>query len=213
MEGLYGLGYRRMTHPDTAPSVRWHEVTIPVRELVGRVGRWIIGTIVIVALPFGVVNGWTSLIPPPLGAVFLGDVAIGVLILIGVYTLSIPVHEGLHALGMIVTGTPASAISFGAKLRQGIVYIHCDRPMSLRSYRFTLLLPVAVTGVLPAVVSVAVGSQWIAVYSALMIVSAVGDMEMVWRLRRLPGETLVRDHPDELGCEIQLVREVEGAES
>lgn len=190
----------------------WHEVTIPVRELVGRLGPWIIGTMLVVAVPFAVVNGWGSLVPPPLGADFLGDVALGVLILIGVYTLSVPVHEGLHALGMIATGTPTSSITFGAKLRQGIVYIHCDRPMSLRAYRFTLLLPVVVTGLFPAVAAVALGSHWIAIYSALMIVSAVGDMEMVLRLRGVPSETPVRDHPDKLGCEIQLVRDAERSE-
>ncbi len=199
-----------MTNIGADASVRWKEVTISVRELVGRIGLWIVGTMLVVALPFGIVNGWTSLIPPPLGVDFLGDVSLGVLILIGVYTLSIPVHEGLHALGMIATGTPTSAITFGAKLRQGVVYIHCSRPMSLSAYRFTLLLPVALTGVLPAAVAVAIGSHWIAIYSALMIVSAVGDLEMVYRLRGLPSETMVRDHPDELGCEIQLVREVEG---
>lgn len=202
-----------MTHNESAPSVKWHPVTISVGELVSRLGRWIIGTMLIVAVPFGVFNGWTTLVPPPLGADFLGDVALGVLILIGVYTLSVPVHEGLHALGMVATGTPTSSITFGAKWRQGIVYIHCDRPMSLRAYRFTLLLPVVVTGFLPAVAGIAIGSHWIAVYAALMIVSAVGDMEMVWRLRDLPGETLVRDHPDELGCEIQLVRDSEGGVS
>lgn len=200
-----------MTQMNPVPSVRWHEVTIPVSELVSRLGRWIIGTVLIVALTFGAVNGWTSMILPPLSADFLSEVALGVLILIGVYTLSVPVHEGLHALGMIVTGTPGSSITFGAKWRQGVVYIHCDRPMSLRAYRFTLLLPVVVTGFLPSVVAVAVGSHWIAVYSVLMIVSAVGDMEMVWRLRDLPGDLLVRDHPDELGCEIQLVRDAEGS--
>lgn len=199
-----------MTHVESEPSLAWHEVTISVSELVSRLGRWIIGTVVIVAVPFGAVNGWASLVPPPLDADFLGDVALGVLILIGVYTLSVPIHEGLHALGMVATGTPTSSISFGAKWRQGIVYIHCDRPMSLGAYRFTLLLPVVVTGLLPAVVAVVIGLHWIAVYSALMIVSAVGDMEMVWRLRDLPAETMVRDHPDELGCEIQLVRGSEG---
>ncbi|MDX1429240.1 MAG: DUF3267 domain-containing protein, partial [Rhodothermales bacterium] len=124
--------------------------------------------------------------------------------------LSVPIHEGLHALGMIATGTPASSISFGAKLREGVVYIHCATPMSLTAYRFTLLLPLVVTGVVPAIVGIVIGSGWVTVYAALMIVSAIGDMEMVYRLRELPGTTLVRDHPHELGCEIQLVRDDEG---
>ena len=191
----------------------WTEVTIPIMELVGRLGHWFLVTLLLFVLPFAVVNGWSALVPPPLSAAFLGDVALGVAVLVGIYVLSVPIHEGLHAVGMILTGTPITAITFGAKLKQGVVYIHCSRPMPLTAYRFALLLPVLFTALLPGAVGVVVGSVWVVLYAALMFISAIGDLEMVWRLRHLPPATLVRDHPDLLGCEVRLPRDGGDVES
>lgn len=191
----------------------WAAVTIPITELVRPLGRWFLITVLLFVLPFGVVNGWSALVPPPLSAAFLGDVAVGVAVLVGIYVLSVPIHEGLHAVGMILTGTPRAAITFGAKLRQGVVYIHCSRPMPLTAYRFSLLLPVLLTALLPGAVGVVAGSVWVVLYAALMFISAVGDLEMVWRLRHLPRETLVRDHPKLLGCEVRLAGDGGGLES
>lgn len=181
----------------------WREVTIPIREIVSRLGWWLLVTAVLIYGLMGVLWGPPNLPgwPPP--ARWLGDLAQGAGLLLVAYVLSVPLHEGLHALGMILTGSRKSDISFGARLFHGIVYVHCGAPMKLSAYRMVLILPVAATGIAPAVWGLAVGSGWIATYAYLMIVSAIGDLEMFWRLRHWPGTVLIRDHPSLLGCELR----------
>ncbi len=182
----------------------WREVTIPIPELVRRIGWWLAGCGVLVGLPYVVLYGWPEALTGPFTFEGLGRVSFGLVMVMVAYIVSVPIHEGLHAAGMLLTGTPRSAISFGARLRQGVVYIHCSHAMPLSAYRFSLLLPVIVTGLAPAVWGLATGDGWIVLYAYLMIVSAIGDLEMVWLLRKMDSSTVVRDHPSKLGCEVQM---------
>ncbi len=186
-----------MPDPDVS-----QEVTIPIEEIVSRLGRWLVVVAALVFGPLVVFRGLPEMPPWPLSSVWLGDAARWVAILLGAYVLSVPVHEGLHAVGMVATGSRWSDISFGARLRHGIVYVHCSEPMSVAAYRIVLLLPVVVTGFIPAVVAWFTGNGSVAAYAYLMTVSAIGDFEMFWRLRALGRDLLVRDHPSLLGCEI-----------
>ncbi len=182
----------------------WQEVTIPIREIVLRLGWWLVIVALVLCLPMVLLWGVPDLPAWPWPAVWLGEIARGGALLLLAYVVSVPIHEGLHALGMLVTGTPRSEITFGARILHGVVYVHCGAEMKLTAYRLVLILPVLVTGLLPAVWGLAGGSWWIVAYAYLMIVSAAGDLEMYWRLRKFPGDALTRDHPDLLGCEVLL---------
>jgi hypothetical protein len=188
-----------MSHPD-----QWQEVTIPIREIVSRLGWWLLGVALSVFGPAIWVSGLPEWSPRSWSAGTLHEVAVGVALLLAAYLLSVPVHEGLHALGMLLTGARRSDIRFGARILQGVVYVHCSAPMKLSAYRIVLVLPVIVTGFLPAVWGIVSGKGWVMIYAYLMIVSSIGDLEMLWRLRGRPGSLLVRDHPSLLGCEIRF---------
>ena len=188
----------------------WREVTIPVQEIVSRLGWWLLAVAFVVFVPAFWVAGLPDWSPWPWSAGALHEVAVGVALLLAAYLLSVPVHEGLHALGMLMTGCRPSDIRFGARILQGIVYVHCSTAMKLSAYRVVLILPVIVTGLLPAVWGIAVGNGWITTYAYLMIVSAIGDLEMAWRLRGWDGDSIVRDHPSLLGCEIRVASEGPG---
>ncbi|MDX1740073.1 MAG: DUF3267 domain-containing protein, partial [Rhodothermales bacterium] len=185
----------------------WVEVTIPIREIVGRLGWWLFAAALLLYGTAFLVWGPPQLPAWPWTAEWLHEVGVSVGLLVVAYVVSVPVHEGLHAVGMMLTGTRLSEITFGARILQGIVYVHCAAPMPLSAYRTVLLLPVIVTGFLPAVVGIAVGNHWVTTYAYLMIVSAIGDLEMFRRLRPWPRDVIVRDHPSELGCEVRVVRQ------
>ena len=135
-----------------------------------------------------------------LGAAWVAE---NLIIVLGVFIASIFVHEGLHALGWMFFGSvPASEISFGVKM--GTPYTHASVPMAAGGYRLGAALPGVVLGVVPVVTSWLIGDGALMLYGALMLFTAMGDAMVLWLLRDVPPETLVRDHPSEAGCQILL---------
>ena len=111
-------------------------------------------------------------------------------------------HEALHGIGFRAAGIPWSKIRFGLMWKYLMPYVWCSEPMAVESYRFAILLPGWLTGVLPFLVGGALGNHEVAVAGALLMAGAAGDL-LVWnKARRLPGGTVVRDLTSGVGFEI-----------
>lgn len=151
----------------------------------------------LVIVPYGLIHGWTAV---GAGWLILFDQPWLFLILIAA---SVVVHEGLHGIGWgLIGGAGWAAISFGVKALTP--YAHCDVPLDTRSYRIGAALPGLVLGVAPAVVSWASGQGWMMAYAALMLAAASGDALVLWLIRDVDADRLVRDHPSEVGCEVSV---------
>lgn len=183
----------------------WRDLTLEIEDLMPMAWRWIgymtIGAFVPYLLLWGL-PAWPDW--NQLGGLLLD----GLLYLIGfavVYVISAVVHEGIHAFGMMLfAGIPWSSITFGMRLREGIAYVHTDRPMKAHAYRSVLALPGLVQGVLPMLAGWTWGSGWLTIYGYVMLTAAVGDMAMLHLMRDLPRDTLVKDHPVKLGCMVHM---------
>ena len=81
-----------------------------------------------------------------------------------------------------------------------LVYCHIDVPMTKRAYCCGALMPLLLLGVVPYIISLFVGSVWLMVLGAMMIGCAMGDVLIVWAIRKESPDTLVYDHPSEPGC-------------
>ena len=177
-------------------SPDWSDLTISLPEVKRKGAVWFLLSAVLAFVPYVWVNGMPAGLPA-------GAFAAGALLLVVAYVVSVPVHEALHALGMAAfAGVAWQDISFGLRLRDGIAYVHTAASMSVRAYRGVLGLPGLVLGVVPAAVGAAFGQGWVAVYGFLMLASAAGDVVMLWLMRRLPADALVRDHPTQVGCQV-----------
>lgn len=193
---------RKEDVPETAPGA-WRDLTVPLEELVRQAPRWTLGLAAVVFVPYVLLWGLPEV--PALEEVprLLVEAVLHVLLFLLVYAISVFVHEGLHAAGMMAfAGVPPRTIRFRARLREGIAYVHTDRPMSARAYRGVLALPGIVTGVLPAGAGLFYGSGWLAFYGFVMLASALGDLVVLRLMRPLPGDALVRDHPSRVGCQV-----------
>ena len=152
-------------------------------------------------VPFVLIWGFSRLLPP---AESFGDILLGLLLFSLVYLVSIVVHEGLHAVAMIVVGGVSwRSIRFGLRLREGVAYVHTDRPLTVRSYRAVLAAPGILTGVLPIAVAIVLGNAWLLAYGYVMTLSAAGDVAILLLLRNLPPDLPVRDHPSDVGCQVR----------
>lgn len=203
-----GEAYRRFCFSvrrpvsDFPPTTTWRDVTLSLDALYQMAWRWLGLSAAVTLVPHVLVWGLDL---PGSGAEVVG-VGAATVVFVAVYLASIPVHEGLHALAMwLAGGLGWSEIHFGARWREGIVYVHAARPMSLRAYRVVLLTPAVVQGVLPAAVGLALGAWWLTLYGFTLLASALGDVAIFGRLHGLRGDLLARDHPEAVGCQVEAV--------
>jgi len=99
---------------------------------------------------------------------------------------------------------PVRSIRAGSRLREGVVYVHAGHDLAVRPYRVVLLMPALVLGVAPTILGLAIGSWAWTLYGFVMLISAAGDFAVIDRLSGLPSPTLVRDHPERVGCKVKL---------
>jgi hypothetical protein len=151
--------------------------------------------LLIVFVPFIVLYGSAELsagIDALLGSFFVA---------MGVFVLSIVIHEALHGIGwMLFGGIPLNEMKFG--VQSLTPYAHSKQAMPARGYRIGAALPGVVLGVLPAIFGVLTGNGLVAFYGAMMLGTAGGDALILWMLRDLDPQTLVQDHPSEAGAQV-----------
>ncbi len=111
------------------------------------------------------------------------------------------VHEALHGFGWaFFSGLGREAIRFGFAWKTLTPYTHCKAPIGVRAYRIGGALPGLLTGLLPALVGLALPHAALFLLSLLMIFGAGGDMLSLWLIRRVPPDALIEDHPSRVGC-------------
>jgi hypothetical protein len=183
----------------------WADLTLSMRQVVQLAGRWLPAMTVGTFLPYLLLWGlpdlpeWAGLWPA------VARILVFSLAAVLVYAVSAVLHEALHVLAMVAyAGTPISSLRFGARLSEGVLYVHSDRPMSARAYRIVLLLPGLVLGILPTAIALLQGGGWLILYGYVMTVSAIGDLLVLQLMRHVDAQALVRDHPEEIGCQVRL---------
>jgi hypothetical protein len=124
------------------------------------------------------------------------------LLLVVVFIASIAVHEGLHVVGwMVFARIPLSRIKFG--IESATPHVNASVPMQAGAYRISVALPGLILGVLPTAASWLLGSGALVLFGALMLITALGDLMILWLIRDVPATQLVLDHPSEAGCLVQ----------
>lgn len=132
------------------------------------------------------------------GGISFGRPWSSMLFCIGIFA-GVAVHELIHGFTwMWATRSGFSHLRFG--LLQGGVYCHIDVPMSKRKYVVGVLMPLLLLGIVPFLLSFATHSLWLMLFGAIFIGCAMGDVLIVWAIRKESPDTLVYDHPSEPGC-------------
>lgn len=132
-----------------------------------------------------------------------GDsVWLDIVIMLAILSVSVIVHEGLHGLGFIFGGASPAEISFGFK--DASPYAHCTVPLRLGAYRVAVALPAIILGIVPGFAGLATGEGFLTLYGTIMVLAALGDVQVLWLLRDAPRKASVKDHPTLVGCQIWL---------
>ena len=78
-------------------------------------------------------------------------------------------------------------------------YTHCDEPMHIRPYVVACLMPLIILGIIPSVIAIIIGWIPLLAFGIFFIAGAMGDVLIVWMLRKENPQYLVLDHPSEAG--------------
>lgn len=122
-------------------------------------------------------------------------------IVLPIIFISIFIHEGLHWLGYVgFAHLPWKTVHLGFNLRYVAPYVHADSPVTASAYKRLVALPGVILGVIPALVGIAGESGLMTLYGLIMLLGAVGDLTILWKIRRVSADSLVIDHPTRAGC-------------
>jgi hypothetical protein len=134
--------------------------------------------------------------------VFLASVVPGVL-----------AHELIHALAWSISARrPLSAIRIGFNWRGMSPYAHPRDPIPVGPYRVGAIMPALLLGFLPAAIAIVLGRPVLMAWSLLFVLTAGGDLVVLWLIRRVPANRLVQDHATRAGCRV-LAAEIQNGRS
>lgn len=121
---------------------------------------------------------------------------LGILILV----LGIILHELLHGLPWSLFAKNGwSSIRFGILKPHFVPYCHCVEPLRISHYIIGALTPLVVLGFAPVIYAWVTGNWLCLLFGAFFTVSAIGDVMIVYTMRKLKARTWVLDHPSEAG--------------
>ena len=115
---------------------------------------------------------------------------------------AIIIHELLHGLGWSFFAKDRfKSIAFGVVWSALMPYCTCKDALRKGGYIVGLLMPLVVLGIIPAVVSCFIGGFYLNCFAIFMIISAGGDLLVMWLIlrTRFEGDVYFVDHPTQIG--------------
>jgi len=122
---------------------------------------------------------------------------LGLFLFIVGYIVFIVLHEIAHLVGFVLFAkVPWRSLDYGVNLKMGIAYATTSEPVRNKAMRKVLVLPFWMTGVLPAVIAIAINSPLLALIGAWLIAGAAGDFAMIKELRNVHDDAWIKDDPE-----------------
>lgn len=118
-----------------------------------------------------------------------------------IFIVSVILHEALHALAyLIFDNWMFKYLSFGFSRKLYSPYCHYSKSVLLWKYRLALLFPGIIQGFIPLILSFGLGNFYLLIYGIVFTLGAFGDFFVLWKLRKYNSNTIVKDHPNMMGC-------------
>ncbi len=119
---------------------------------------------------------------------------------LGVLLIGAWIHEGIHGLTAVYhAGLEWKQIQLGIQWKTLTPYFHSKVPISVAKYRVVVLMPLVIMGVLPYGLALLTGNGWLLTFGMAFIITAFGDLLILWMMRNLSPLQSVQDHPSKVG--------------
>ena len=110
------------------------------------------------------------------------------------------IHELIHgATAAWYVGMGWKNIRFGVQWQSLTPYCHSKMPMTAKNYRYVVMSPLIILGLLPYLASLLTGSGWLLTVGVIFTVAAAGDVMIFWLMRKIAPNEMVQDHPTKVG--------------
>jgi len=153
--------------------------------------------VALLVVPYGWLYGFKTL-----GYDLAGFLVSPLLFLISVIVGTV-VHEFIHAICWSwLDDIPWAKIHFGFKWKMLTPYVHCPEPVEVNNYRWGVIMPGIVLGIVPYLVALVLQNGWLLGFGLFFTLAAGGDILILWLLRGVTAGNKVQDHPDLVGCRV-----------
>lgn len=114
--------------------------------------------------------------------------------------MGIFVHELIHGVIFAIYAPGGfRSVKFGFSKNLGSPYCHCSDALKVKHYMLAGIAPFVILGVIPYVLAIVTGNNWIKIFGLLFCIGGFGDL-LVWiKLLKFDKNRLVRDHPSKMG--------------
>ena len=127
-------------------------------------------------------------------------IAGGTAIFLFVSVLGFIVHELIHGVTWArYTKKGFKSIQFGMVWEVFTPYCYCNEPILKKHYIIGAIMPAIILGFIPAIISIMFGNILLLLLGILFTTIACGDFLVIYKLRKKDMDSLVQDHPSELG--------------
>lgn len=127
----------------------------------------------------------------------------GMAIIFLVMILGIVVHELIHGIIWARYAEKGfKSIKFGVLWKMLTPYCHCKEPLLVKHYILGAIMPAIILGLIPAIYSIIMGNIGLLLFGVFFTMTACGDFLVINVLRKEKMDSLVQDHPSEVGCYI-----------
>jgi hypothetical protein len=121
--------------------------------------------------------------------IFIPSIVIGIII-----------HEFIHGYTWAkMADIGLKNIKFGFQLKTLTPYAHSKVPMKVKAYRIGTVMPFILLGILPYFYAIYAKHPLILGFGIFFSFVAIGDVMILWLIRKLPNQQLVQDHPTKAG--------------
>lgn len=123
------------------------------------------------------------------------------LLIMGVTIVGIVIHELIHgAFWSFFAKNGYKSIRFGIVWKVLSPYCHCREHLLVKEYIIGAIMPAIILGLLPTVYSIIYDSFEIFAFGIFFTLAAGGDIILIYLLRNEKMNSIVQDHPSEVGC-------------
>jgi hypothetical protein len=113
----------------------------------------------------------------------------------------IMLHELIHGFTFsFFAKNGFKSIKFGVIWKVLTPYCHCDEPLSVRQYIIGAIMPTIILGFFPFFYSLIFGNLFLLIFAFFFTIAAIGDFIIIFMLRNEDKNSMVLDHPSEIGC-------------